>query len=92
MKRILSAAFAIFAFFELAYFCYAGTAPYNLGYVAFAISSGTAKDIMDSTAPSVGYQRYCTNCKAAGNAGTVCTSTGAAVWSGFVLSTGSRCE
>lgn len=92
MKRILCASAVIFAFFELVYFSYAANAPANIGYVALAVSSGTATDIMASIAPAVGYIRYCTNCAGGGNAGTICISTGSTTAAQFVLSTGTRCQ
>jgi hypothetical protein len=92
MKRTLSFAFAAFAFFEFAYFAQAVNQPHNLGYVSLSLSSGTLTEIIRSTAPTVGYPRFCTNCAASGNAGTICVSTGAATWGQFVLSTGTRCQ
>lgn len=66
--------------------------PQNLGWATISIASGTVTEIMNSTAPTVGYLRYCTNCGAAGGAGTICISTGAVAAYQFVLSTGTQCK
>lgn len=94
MKKIIAACFSIFAFFELSYFLQAATIyqPRSVGIVSFSYSTGTVAAIMASTAPTIGYPVWCTNCAANGGFGTVCTSTGATKFGSFVLSTGTACQ
>lgn len=69
--------------------------PQYLGWTTQSISSGTVNEICISTPPTVGYQRFCTNCVSGDGKGTVCTSTGTnAPGAGcdFTLSTGTQCK
>lgn len=82
-----------------------GSVPVSNGY-DWTVSSGTSgiaptvftqtvAQICASTATAVGQLVYCSNCAAAGGAGTVCISTSiAAPGAGcdFVLSTGTQCK
>lgn len=94
MKKILvgmalAGAFLWGAYIQAAY------QPHSLGWVTLSIASGTVTEINTSTAPTVGYLRFCTNCGAAGGAGTICVSTttnAPGVGSDFVLSTGTICK
>lgn len=91
MKKILTGVFVLFVFFE-AVVAMAAFKPRGLGWSTISISSGTILEIQNSTAPTVGYLRYCTNCFGAGNAGTICISTGSTNQDSFVLSTGTHCR
>ncbi len=71
---------------------YATYQPTNLGWVTLSHSSGTVTEIVNSTAPTIGYPRWCTNCTANGGQGTLCTSTGTARFNQFILSTGTVCR
>ena len=91
MKKIIIGMGLLFA----AYAVYAAYQPQNLGWVTLSVSSGTVAEINASTAPTVGYLRYCTNCGGAGGAGTICISTSTnapGAGSDFVLSTGTICK
>ena len=94
MKNTLTAILAVFIVFECIAFLGAVTTyqPRSLGYVNFSYDTMTVTDIQNSTAPTVGYPLWCTNCLGGGAAGTVCTSTGTTLWGQFVLSTGTRCQ
>jgi len=89
MKNVLVAILLALTVFGIAYAVYQ---PQNLGWVTLSISSATQSEIENSTAPTVGFQKYCTDCVASGGAGTVCVSTGAAKFGSFVLSTGTHCR
>jgi hypothetical protein len=91
MKRTLTGIFVLFAFFE-GVVALAAFTPRYLGWSTISISSGTITEITNSTAPTVGYIRYCSNCAANGGQGTLCVSTGAANFNQFVLSTGTVCK
>lgn len=96
MKNILGGIFIIFAFFEVVAIVGAATyQPQSLGLVDIAVSSGTLAEICASTPTMVGKPRWCTNCAAAGGAGTVVWSTStAAPGAGcdFVLSSGTQAK
>jgi hypothetical protein len=66
--------------------------PQNFGYSNVSMSTGTLAQVINSTAPTLGYAMWCGNCAANGNAGTPCYSTGTANWGQMVLSTGTRCQ
>lgn len=55
------------------------------------LTSATRSAIDNSTATYAGEMRLCTDCGAAGGRGTVCVSTQATGFHGFVLSTGTIC-
>ena len=96
MKRILTSIFCIFALFETVVVFGATTyQPMNLGWVNISIASNTVAVINASTAPTVGYPWFCTDCAGGGGKGTVCISTSIAApgaGSDFVLSTGTQCK
>lgn len=90
MKKLIAAVVLAFGLFEAVY---AGTyQPQNLGWVNLSISSGTVTEITRSTAPTIGYLKWCTNCITNGGVGTMCISTGTANWNQFILSTGTVCK
>lgn len=91
MKRVLIGIAAIFLYFEGVYVL-AVYQPRNLGWVTLSVSSGTLTEIINSTAPTNGYVRFCTNCASGGGAGAICISTASATWGQFILSTGTRCQ
>ena len=93
MKRLLIAAFSIFAFFELVVgLSYAVYQPQSLGSVTFGFSTMTITGINKTTAPLVGYPVWCYDCVANGGAGTNCVSTGTTNVFQWILSTGTRCK
>lgn len=91
MKRILAAIFSIFVFFEATY-ALAVFQPASLGYINFSYSTMNVTGVTNSTAPTVGYPLWCTDCLANGGAGTLCVSTGTTKFNQFILSTGTACK
>lgn len=89
---LLIGLFAVFALFETVYAAYQ---PHNLGWVSVSVASATLTEINTSTAPTVGFLKFCTNCAANGGSGTICVSTSTnapGAGSDFVLSTGTQCK
>lgn len=70
-------------------FCWDDTGPYINGTVA--MQSYTLAQIQALSVRSAGVEVYCSDCKGAGNKGTVCISTGTGAYA-FSLSTGTQCS
>jgi hypothetical protein len=92
MKKDLLIVTAIIALLGAYVYAAAGYQPHSLGWVTLSLSSGTVTQINNSTAPTVGYMKWCYNCVANGGAGTICISTGSTNANQFVLSTGTACK
>ena len=56
------------------------------------IWSRTVAQLQTLTPTTTGQIVYCSNCAAAGNAGTICVSTGSTAAYQWVLSTGTQCK
>lgn len=83
--------FALLSFFP-AISSFAIYQPNNLGWINFSYSTSTVAVIIASTAPTIGYPIWCTDCAASGGRGTLCTSTGTTGSNQFILSTGTVCK